>query len=101
MEICQRDQTELRYFKWSSISAKRHANDRQRTLNAWDTCGEIGAKRRIDRMIGIDFSYLCDRIPRIYRRRRGIETELWRCRNFFVVAAVVSIRSADRWIDEG
>jgi len=51
-------------------------------------------------MIGIDFLYLCDRIPRIYRRRCGIKIGTMRCRNFFVVAAVVSIRSADRWIDD-
>lgn len=83
-----------------SISVKWHANDRQRILVVWDTCGEIGAERRIDQTISIDFSYRRDQIPRIYRRNAGVETGTVWCRNFFVVAAVVGIRSADRWIDD-
>lgn len=83
-----------------SISVKWHANDRQRILVVWDTCGEIGVERRIDQTISIDFSYRRDQIPRIYQRNAGVETRTVWCRNFFVVAAVVGIRSADRWIDD-
>jgi len=74
-DLSERSNCNHTRHKPSPIFAKWHANDCQRILDARNTCGEIGAERRIDRTIGIDFSYRRDRIPRIYRRRRrGVET---------------------------
>lgn len=63
-KICQRDQTVTIRAIWSykrgdsSISAKRHANVRQRILDVQDTCGEIGAERRNDQHWLLDISVI-------------------------------------------